>query len=84
MSFDKAETRALETAITFTVEVTATKVNQNGTLKGLTFKTKAKGVDAFVMVQNSGTYFKVDPKVAGIKIASEKAVPAKAEKVKLF
>lgn len=84
MSYDKAETRALETAVTFTVEVTATKVNANGTLKGLSFKTKAKGIDAFVMFQNSGTYFKVDPKAAGVKIAPEKAAPVKPEKVKLF
>lgn len=86
MSYDKVATRALKSAVTFTVEVTATKVNANGTLKGLSFKTKAKGIDAFVMFQNSGTYFRMDldPTSAERLTLTEAATPVKPQRQKLF
>lgn len=84
MAYEKLETRFLATPLTFMIEVTATKVNENRTLQGLSFKIKSKGIEVFCLPQTSGTYFKVDKdNTAGIKISSEKTI-APAVKKKFF
>lgn len=74
--------------VTFTVEVTATRVNENGTFSGITAKIKQqpKGCEFLTSVPpmaGGAVYFKTNS-LEGITIVEGDSPKAPAEKKKLF
>jgi hypothetical protein len=89
MSERKVTVKRSITPITITVELTFCKVNENGTLSGVTgriTKQPIKGNDvalSFPPMSGGATYAKVDS-LTGIKVLDEGTAGAKAVKAKLF
>jgi hypothetical protein len=89
MSERKVTVKRSITPITITVELTFCKVNENGTLSGVTgriTKQPIKGNDvalSFPPMSGGATYAKVDS-LTGIKVLDDGAAGVKAVKAKLF
>jgi hypothetical protein len=89
MSERKVTVKRSIAPITVTVELTFTKVNENGTLSGVTgriTKQAVKGNDvalSFPPMSGGATYAKVTS-LDGIKVLDDGAAGVKAVKAKLF
>ena len=85
----KATVKRSISPITITVELTFCKVNENGTLSGVTgriTKQPLKGNDialSFPPMSGGATYAKVDS-LTGIKVLDDSTTGVKAAKTKLF
>jgi hypothetical protein len=85
----KATVKRSISPITVTVELTFSKVNENGTLSGVTgrvTKQPLKGNDvrlSFPPMSGGGVYAKVDS-LDGMKVLSDDDNAAKTSKAKLF